>query len=158
MSEFKTIGEVARASGVKVNTIRFYEERGLLPPPIRSDANRRLYDNAAIARLRFIKHSRDLGFELPDISELLTLQDGQGNPPSEAHAEVHAIAARHLAAVDARIAALTSLRSELSRMVRACEGEGVTDCAVIESLGDHSQCNTSHARLPMAANLSQGSD
>ena len=104
-----TIGEAARDSGVKVNTIRFYEERGLLAVPPRSGGNQRLYDTAAVARLRFIRHARDLGFGLPAIADLLEL----AGHPQAACADADAIAQAQLAEVERRIRHLTALRAEL---------------------------------------------
>lgn len=135
-----TIGEAARDSGVKINTIRFYEERGLLPPPPRTDGNRRLYDAGALARLRFIRHARELGFPLPEIAELLTLQGHPDSPCDQADA----IARRQLSAVERRIAHLQALRDELQRMTTACEGHSVAACRVIESLADHAYCTGDH--------------
>ena len=135
-----TIGEAARSSGVKVNTIRFYEERGLLKAPPRSDGNQRLYDPAAVSRLRFIRHARDLGFALPDIADLLDLA---GHPEAPC-GRADAIAARQLAEVERRIAHLTSLKGELVRMVASCAGEEVAHCRVIESLADHAHCAGPH--------------
>ena len=136
-----TIGEAARSSGVKVNTIRFYEERGLLKAPPRSDGNQRLYDAAAVSRLLFIRHARDLGFSLPDIVDLLELA---GHPDAPC-ASADAIAARQLAEVERRIAHLTALRGELVRMVASCAGADVAQCRVIESLADHGHCAGPHS-------------
>jgi len=145
-----TIGEAARQSGVKVNTIRFYEDRGLLPAPPRTEAGRRLYDNAAVARLAFIRHARDLGFPLEAIAELLDLQ-GQ---PGASCAPADSLARRHLATVEARIAALTALKAELVRMTEACHGADTATCRVIESLADHAHCGGDHARLAPGAGVS----
>ena len=135
-----SIGEAARESGIRVGTIRFYEARGLLPAPPRSDGNRRLYDGAALARLRFIRHGRDLGFSLDAIAELLALQDNPDQPCRAADR----IAARQLAEVEHRIARLQALRSELQRISTACTGESTAACRVIESLADHSLCRGDH--------------
>lgn len=143
-----TIGEAARQSGVKVNTIRFYEDRGLLPEAPRSDGGRRLYDRAAIDRLAFIRHARDLGFVLDDIAELLALQ-GQ---PGASCAPADSLARRHLATVEARLAALSALRTELTRMI-ACDGTDTAHCRVIESLADHTHCRTDHGRVTEVAGL-----
>ncbi|MCB1390446.1 MAG: helix-turn-helix domain-containing protein [Rhodobacteraceae bacterium] len=134
-----TIGDAARASGVKVNTIRFYEDRGLLPDPPRTESGRRLYDQTTIARLAFIRHARDLGFALEDIAQLLALQ-GQ---PGASCAPADSVARRHLASVEARIAALAALRVELLRMI-GCDGDDTAHCRVIESLADHARCVTEH--------------
>ena len=78
------IGEIARRSQVKVPTIRYYEQIGLLPPPPRSEGNRRLYGMRDLRRLSFIRHARDLGFEIDAIRTLLTLQDNPTQPCAEA--------------------------------------------------------------------------
>ena len=139
-----TIGEAARASGVKVTTIRFYESRGLLPAPPRSDGGRRLYGRTHVDRLRFIRHARDLGFALEDVSTLLSLTDR----PDQSCAAVDAIARAQRAEVSRRIARLQALGAELDRMIASCEGGTVGTCQVIESLSDHARCETDHAAPP----------
>lgn len=136
----RTIGEAARDSGVKVTTIRFYEARGLLTAPPRSEGNRRLYDAAAVARLRFIHHAREMGFPLDEVAGLLDLAGDPAAPCDGADA----IARRHLAAVEQRIARLNRLRDELSRMVATCAGTATADCGVIAGLADHSRCAGPH--------------
>ncbi len=131
-----SIGAAARASGVKVPTIRFYEEAGLLPPLPRTDGNRRLYDTAQVQRLAFIRHARELGFDLDAIRALLQLQ----GHPDQSCAEVDAIARARLTEVRRRIAALKALEAELDLMVRACDHGRIGDCRVIETLADHTHC------------------
>lgn len=131
-----TIGHAARTTGSKVQTIRYYEQIGLLTKPDRSEGNQRLYTRADIDRLGFIRHARDLGFSIEAIRELLTMADRPDMPCHEADA----IAARHLEAINARIARLESLRAELERMLRQCAHGAIADCRVIEVLGDHDQC------------------
>lgn len=125
------IGGVAKATGVKVTTIRFYEQAGLMRAPPRSTGDRRLYDETDVARLRFIRHARDLGFEMADVRTLLSLADHPTSPCAEADA----IARGHLRAVDAKIAALQSLRTELARMADCCDQDTAAHCRVLESLG-----------------------
>lgn len=131
-----TIGEVARESGVKVPTIRYYEEIGLLPPPPRTEGGRRSYGAADMRRLAFIRHARELGFEIEAIRTLLRLQDD----PDQSCAAADAIARDHLVAVERRIASLTALRAELQRMVEGCSHGHVATCRVIEILADHDEC------------------
>lgn len=126
------IGEAARQSGVKVPTIRYYEQIGLLPAPPRSEGNRRLYGTADLRRLAFIRHARELGFEVEAIRTLLELQDN----PDQSCATADAIAKARLIEVEQRIASLTALRSELERMVTECACGHVADCRVIEILAD----------------------
>lgn len=134
------IGEAARRSGVKVPTIRYYEQIGLLPAPVRSEGNRRHYDDADLRRLAFIRHARALGFEIDAIRTLLTLQDNPGQPCATADV----IAKAHLAEVDQRINSLLALKAELELMVEGCSRGRVAECRVIEVLADHGKC--AHSR------------
>jgi DNA-binding transcriptional MerR regulator len=130
------IGAAARASGVKVPTIRYYEQVGLLAEPPRTQGNRRLYDASHLKRLAFIRHARDLGFGVDAIRTLLHLQDqpGQSCSPADSIARVR------LQEVRDRIARLNALKSELERMIAGCSHGTVADCRVIEVLTDHAQC------------------
>lgn len=131
-----TIGHAARQTGCKVQTIRYYEQIGLLAPPDRSEGNQRLYMQADIDRLGFIRHARDLGFSIEAIRELLTMAGRPGMPCQDADA----IAARHLEDVKERIARMQALQAELERMLaQGCHGE-IAECRVIEVLGDHGRC------------------
>lgn len=134
--ELLSIGAAARASGVKVPTIRFYEGIGLMPPSPRTDGNRRLYGGAELKRLIFIRHARELGFEIDEIRTLLALQDR----PDQSCAAADAIASARLGEVRQRIAALKALEVELERMVEACAHGKVAECRVIETLADHAHC------------------
>jgi DNA-binding transcriptional MerR regulator len=138
-----TIGDAARESGVKVTTIRFYEERGLLAAPVRSEGGQRLYGADEIARLRFIRHARDLGFGMEALGELLELA---GHPAAPCH-EADRLAEQRLTDVRRRIAALRALEGELERMLSACRHGRVESCAVIESLSDHANCAGPHLPL-----------
>jgi DNA-binding transcriptional MerR regulator len=131
-----SIGEASRTSGVKITTIRFYEQIGLLAEAARTEGNRRLYDAADLKRLSFIRHARELGFSVNDIRELLGMTE-QTN--SSCH-EADSIAKRRLKDVDRRIEQLTALKSELQRMVDECGHGRICDCRVIQILGDHAQC------------------
>lgn len=144
-----TIGQVARAAGAKVQTVRYYEEIGVLPPAPRTAGGQRLYDDAARKRLAFIRHARGLGFPLDAVRELLRLADHPEAPCDEADL----IAGRQLAAVNQRIAQLVSLRHELEGMIAQCQGDSVAQCRVIETLADHSLC--AEAEHP-GAGLSSG--
>ncbi|MCK5910267.1 MAG: helix-turn-helix domain-containing protein, partial [Caulobacter sp.] len=96
------IGRLAKATGVKVPTIRFYEQIGIMPRPERTASDRRVYNDAALRRLSFVRHARDLGFDLDSIRSLLDLADEPERPCGEANA----IAERHLAVVTGKIARL----------------------------------------------------
>lgn len=135
-----TIGKLGASAGVKVPTIRYYEQIGLLPEADRSAGNQRLYSRKALDRLAFIRHSRDLGFSLEAIRDLLSLSD----KPDQPCAAADAIVIAQLAEVESRLARLTALKAELERMVVQCAGGRIADCRVIEVLGDHSLCATDH--------------
>ena len=135
-----SIGKLSDSTGVKVPTIRYYEEIGMLPAPDRSGGNQRLYDQAACDRLNFIRHSRELGFPLDAIRDLLSLSDH----PDQSCAAADAIAQKQLTAVNQRIGRLQKLKSELERMITQCAGGKISVCRVIESLGDHSHCAADH--------------
>ncbi|MFA7428740.1 MAG: helix-turn-helix domain-containing protein [Rhodospirillaceae bacterium] len=131
MAQRFTIGRLAAHSGCKVPTIRYYEQIGLMAPPDRSEGNQRLYDAAALQRLAFIRHARDLGFTLDDIRDLLTLSESPDLPCAAADA----IARRHLSAVRDRIESLRRLEGELEKIATACQSDTVRECRVIEMLG-----------------------
>lgn len=131
-----TIGTLARRTGTKVPTIRYYETIGLLALPDRSAGNQRLYGVGDETRLRFIRHARELGFGLGDIRALLELSAH----PEDPCAEAHAIASRQLAAVRSRIERLRALETELQRMVDDGCHNSVAQCRVLEVLGDHGLC------------------
>jgi DNA-binding transcriptional MerR regulator len=124
------IGEVARQTGIKVPTIRFYEQIGLLPEVLRSPGNRRCYRASDVRRLVFIRHARQLGFEVSVIRILLTLQD----QPDSSCRQIDALVADHVAAIDTKIDRLVTLRGELRLILARCRGGRVAECSVIESI------------------------
>lgn len=134
------IGELARATGTVVETIRFYEKIGLMPPPARTDGNYRSYTPEHLRRLSFIRHARGLGFDVAEIRSLLDLSD----KPTSDCGEVDRIATGHLEAVEAKITRLEALRGELARMVGVCRGGQIATCRVMEALADHSLCASDH--------------
>jgi MerR family mercuric resistance operon transcriptional regulator len=124
------IGALARASGVGIDTIRFWERQGLLPAPPRTAGGRRFYDRGAIDRLRFLRHARELGFPLAEIRTLLALAQGAAGGCSE----VQALAARHLAGVRDRLERLRRMQAALEATLERCaRGEG-PPCPLIEAL------------------------
>ena len=140
-----SIGQAAREAGCKVQTLRYYEELGLLPKPTRTAGNQRVYGEEHVKRLAFIRHARELGFPLEAIRELLSL----GGKPEQSCAKADAIAGAHLAEVERKIKALTALRGELKRMVASCRRGRISECRVIEVLADHSHAHCAspaHAR------------
>ncbi|MBN8874244.1 MAG: helix-turn-helix domain-containing protein [Rhodospirillales bacterium] len=134
------IGELARRTGTKVETIRWYERNQLMPQPARTAGGRRVYRRVHLDRLAFIRHARELGFPLDDVRALLRLTD----VPEHSCAEADRIARAHLAAVRGRITRLQALEAELARMVADCGQGRVADCRVIEVLADHSHANCLH--------------
>jgi DNA-binding transcriptional MerR regulator len=128
-----SIGELSRRTGVKVPTIRYYESVALMPAPPRSEGKQRRYGKPEISRLTFIRHARELGFEIDTIRELLAMSA----QPHQSCAEVDQIARRHIDEVDRRIGQLVALRAELQRMVEACGHGRIGECRVIETLGNH---------------------
>ena len=134
------IGELARSAGVHVQTLRYYEAEGLLVPSARTAGGQRRYTRSDRKRLHFIRHAREFGFSIEQIRELIDLSSDQGR----SCAEIDAIARRHRDLVRRRIALLRELEGELDRMVDECEGGRVTDCRVLEILGDHDLCRVEH--------------
>ncbi|BAV66708.1 MerR family transcriptional regulator [Sphingobium cloacae] len=124
------IGEIASRIGLKIETIRFYEAEGLIAPPDRTGGNYRIYNRGHLDRLSFIKRSRDLGFTLDQVKELLRLADNRDG----SCAEVDVIAGHHVAEIDRKLADLTALRTELVRSLQCCEGSTIAECRIIEAL------------------------
>ncbi|MCG7393407.1 helix-turn-helix domain-containing protein [Microvirga sp. ACRRW] len=129
------IGELSRQTGVKVPTIRYYEQIGLLAAPTRTEGQQRRYGSSDVRRLNFIRHARELGFEVEAIRQLLNLT----GDPGRACGEVHEITKAHLDEVNDKIARLTALRDELETMV-ACDHRRISECRIIEVLADHEKC------------------
>lgn len=134
-----SIGDLARRTGVKVPTIRYYEEIGLVVPSGRTEGNQRRYDADGVRRLGFIRHARDLGLPLDAIRALLALQDDAGAPCDGAHR----IAADHLHDIRSRITQLRRLESELARIAAMTDHDNGS-CAVLDALADHSDCAGAH--------------
>lgn len=126
-----TIGDVAEQAQVHIETLRYYERRGLIAMPPRSPANDRLYPEETVRRIRFMKHAQALGFSLNDINELLSLRAA----PEVGCADVRARAAAKMQDIDDKIAALSAMKAALSTLVAQCSGEGpLTDCPILTSL------------------------
>ena len=134
-----SIGQLSKCTGVKIPTIRYYEQMGLIDAPERSEGNQRRYTKEGLNRLSFIRHSRDLGFSMEDIKGLLELSQHPEKPCNDAHR----IAVQHLQDVQERIAKLRRLERELKRISK-CESGYIADCAVIETLADHGLCESEH--------------
>lgn len=139
MQEF-SIGELAAATGMKVPTIRYYEQIGLVDPPARTQGNQRRYGRAARERLQFIAHARAMGFPMPSLKAMLRIA-GHRDAPC---ADIDDLVGDRLAEVDERIKRLTRLRTELASMLESCRHGTVADCRVVEVLSDHDECATDH--------------
>jgi MerR family transcriptional regulator, copper efflux regulator len=126
-----TIGELAERAKVHVETLRYYERRGLIESPPRSLSNYRLYPKEAVHRVRFIKRAKELGFSLKDIKEVLLLRAA----PEAECTEIRAYAEAKIKDIDEKIHSLMAMKSALSTLVAACSGQGpLTECPILESL------------------------
>ena len=125
-----TIGALARATNTKVETVRYYERIRLLPPPARTAGNYRAYGEEHLARLSFIRRSRDLGFSIEAVRDLLRLSDQKRRDC----ASVGAIAHAHVSEIERKIADLKALRRELRDLMSQCDNGKVAECRVIQAL------------------------
>ncbi len=129
-----TIGELSRRTNCKVQTIRWYEEVGLLPTSVRTSGGHRTYEQEHLERLEFIRHAREFGFPLDAVRSLLALANASGQRSCEA---AHEIASEQLASVEAKLRRLEMLRAELAHMVETgCRG-APSDCRILATLADH---------------------
>lgn len=136
-----SIGQLSRRTGVKVPTIRYYEQTGLMPLADRTSGNQRRYDADGLERLSFIRHARGLGFPIEAISALIELQ----THPDRSCQAAGDLAQAQLDDVRNRIARLQALESELDRIVAGCDGKGAAgDCHVMTALADHDLCAQDH--------------
>lgn len=125
--------ELASQLGCNIETIRYYEKAGLIPPPARTESGHRLYSNEDQSRLRFILRARELGFPVEDVRSLLGLNDQK---PS--CADVKSLAERHRADIRRRINDLSQMDQGLSEIVEGCTGEETPDCALTNKLFEDS--------------------
>ena len=131
MTKTLMIGDLATATGTKVNTIRFYEDGGLLRQAARTASGRRTYDGDDLRRLRFIRRARELGFSLDQVRELLSLSDDRTRPCGA----VSAVARQHLKEVERKLVELRSLRGELKNLIGQCGQGSISECRIIDALG-----------------------
>jgi len=124
------IGQVAKHSGVSAKTIRYYESIGLIPEASRTESGYRTYSDKDVETLRFIHHSRNLGFSVKDVSLLLDLWRNQ----KRASADVKALALSHIAEVDRKIGELQKIRDTLIHLTRRCHGDNRPDCPILKEL------------------------
>ena len=126
-----TIGEVAKQAEVNVETLRYYERRGILPTPPRSGANYRRYPETAVQQVRFIKRAQGLGFSLNEITPMLFLR----NNPKTSRAAVKARAGAKLADIEEKIERLTEMRDALAQVTMLCDGKGSIDgCPILQAM------------------------
>lgn len=126
-----TIGVVAERAAVNIETLRYYERRGLIPTPPRTAANYRRYPPDTVKRVRFVKHAQDLGFSLKEVRELLSLRAA----PKTRCTDVRQRAEAKIRAIDEKLRSLRAMRRALSGLVAECLGDGpVTTCPILESI------------------------
>lgn len=133
------IGDLARATGTTVETIRYYERTGLLALPPRTAGNYRVYGSEHLARLSFVRRARDLGFSIEQVRALLNLSDERERPCDA----VDALAREHLREVERKLADLGALRQELASLIGQCRRGTVAECRIIEALAPRGAAGTS---------------
>ncbi len=128
------IGQVALKTGLNVQSIRFYERKGLLPSPSRTDAGQRLYDQESIQRIQFIKHAQAVGFSLKEISELLSVKVS----PDGSCLAIRQLATEKLLQLEQRLESIKRMKSALQSMMELCdEGLPVGECPILEALDNN---------------------
>lgn len=135
-----SIGQLSRETGVKVPTIRYYEQIGILEKPGRTGGNQRRYRQSDLDRLGFVRHARALGLPLDAIRALIAL----GEHPERSCRDADRIAKEQLDGVRRRLAQLRRLEAELERIATGCNAETVRECYVLQSLADHDLCAGAH--------------
>jgi Cu(I)-responsive transcriptional regulator len=127
------IGEAARRSGVSAKMVRHYESLGLLPSVHRTEAGYRQYSENEVHTLRFIKRSRDLGFSMAEIGDLLKLWQNH----RRSSADVRRFASKHVAELNHRITEMESIRGTLEHLIHCCQGDSRPDCPILDELEGH---------------------
>ncbi len=129
-SDLYNIGQAAKASGISTKMIRHYEEVGLMPAASRTLSGYRTYNHQDVHLLRFIRHSRDLGFSIKQIADLLSLWRDK----KRASSKVKSLAVEHIEMLNKKIEELNMMKSELSRLVSCCHGDNRPDCPILDEL------------------------
>ena len=133
-----TIGRLAKQVGIGIETVRFYERKGLIEPPPRTDSNYRIYPEEEVSRLRFIKKAKNLGFTLNEIKELLFMR----HDPHSTQADIKNRTLAKITAVKQKISDLTRIQKALERLASSCDGHGpLGDCPILKALDSE---NTEH--------------
>lgn len=128
-----TIGELAKATGVGVETVRFYERKGLVTAPTRKTSGYRQYPEETVERMRFIRRAQQVGFTLKEIKDLLALRDDA----DARRGDVRGKAAAKIADIEAKVRDLLAMRESLVELLTSCEGDGpASECPIITALGD----------------------
>jgi Cu(I)-responsive transcriptional regulator len=141
MNAAMNIGEAAKASGVSAKMIRHYESVGLFPEASRTDAGYRQYTDKEVSTLRFIRQSRDLGFSIEQIRELLGLWQNRKRPSRQ----VRALAQAHIEELEAKLKELQAMKATLEHLVHCCHGDDRPDCPIIATLADEGTLIGQHA-------------
>lgn len=129
--ETLTIGKLAQRAGVNIETIRYYERRGIMPRPLRTDAGYRQYRLDALRRMRFIRKAQELGFSLKEIDDLLSLRLDEKTPS----AEVKKRAEEKIGQIEGKIRHLEEMKKTLCALSETCDGRGtVSECPILEAL------------------------
>ncbi len=131
-AETINIGEAASRSGVSAKMVRHYESLGLLPKVGRTESGYRLYGDKEVHTLRFIRRSRDLGFSMAEIADLLKLWQNR----RRASSDVKRIALAHVADLDRRMAEMAAMKRTLARLADCCRGDDRPDCPILDELGE----------------------
>jgi Cu(I)-responsive transcriptional regulator len=141
--DMMNIGEAATASGVSAKMIRHYEESGLLPAARRTEAGYRQYDDNGVHILRFIRHSRDLGFSLAEIAELIGLWQNRRRPSRQ----VKALAQQHIDELDLKARELLAMKATLEHLVDCCHGDDRPECPILDGLARDELGATTRTRV-----------
>ena len=153
MNAIMNIGEASNASGVSTKMIRHYESVGLFPEAARTEAGYRQYTGREVNTLRFIRHSRDFGFSIEQIRELLGLWQNQKRPSRQ----VKALAQAHIEELDAKLNELQAMKATLVHLVHCCHGDDRPDCPIIESLSQEQKSTEPPVRKASTSGLRPGS-
>ena len=146
------IGEAAKASGVSAKMIRHYESVGLFPEAARTEAGYRQYTDKEVNTLRFVRQSRDLGFSIEQIRELLGLWQNRKRPSRQ----VKALAQAHIQELEAKLAELQAMKSTLEHLVHCCHGDERPDCPIIDTLASGEPVLGEHHHAHARAGLKPG--
>ena len=136
-----TIGRLAKKVGIGIETVRFYERQGLIEPPTRTDSNYRIYPEEEVARLRFIKRAKNLGFTLNEIKELMFLR----HDPHATKADIKNRTLAKIANIKEKISDLTRIKRALEHLASSCDGHGPLDeCPILEALDSDNDKHCEH--------------